>query len=222
MLQGNSVNIISVDQFRALAPEVDLTSYSGTTTISGMISAASSAVGNYLGYNPVAEDITDELAVGRVTTDGNLVIFPQKIPIISVSSMSLQNGATSLAIALTNSTGTNKYNIPYHKRSLSYPTYEITLQGTPIFTDFYSLRGRSFYTKLSYRGGFEAYAIPADIQLAVALYVKDLISQTSSSGGATRISQGGISLDFGAPEKTGKSSLILQAERLLNPYRSIN
>lgn len=212
------VNIISQDQFASFAPEVDLSQYNAPT-ISGMIGMASAMVSRYLQYNPVAETITNEVKNGIIGTQGDLIIYPAKVPIISVTGISIFKGATSIALNLLDGNGTPKYNIDYLARSLRFPFAEITLQGTPIFTNFYSLRGTQFFTKFSYRAGFEAYAIPADIQLATVLYMREILMRRYNTVGAQEVRQGG--LDFKFSLTTSKSDLVMDAERLLNPYRRI-
>lgn len=211
-------NIISPAQFASFAPEVDTQKYDAPT-ISGMISQASRMVSSYLQFTPIAEDITDEVKEAGITPNGDLMIFPAKVPIVSVSAIKLYKGATTININLLDGAGNTKYNIDFNKRHIRYPFSEITLQGTPIFTNFYSLRGTHFYIKLSYRGGFEPYAIPADIQLATVLYVREILSRQSNPIGATELRQGGVAFKFSSTND--KSDLIRDAERLLNPYRRI-
>lgn len=217
-MYGTNVNIISVSDFQAYAPEIDVSQYSAPT-MSGIITQASSMVANYLQYTPVAEDITNELKEAFISTDGDLLVYPAKLPIISVSSLKIAKGATELAITLTETDGTAKYNVDFARRNLRFPWGEVVLQGTAVFNDFYSLRGQQFYTKMSYRGGWEAYAIPDDIKLATILYTRELISKRNNTSGAQSITQGGISLRFS--DRTEKSDLVKDAERLLGPYRRI-
>lgn len=214
---GTNVNIISTAQFQQFAPDADISQYNDPT-VSGIISQASQIVADYLEYTPVAEALVDEQASGIITTDGDLVIYPNKIPIIEVTGLFIAKGATSIAITLTNSSGTPKYNLDYTNRYIRYPYGEITLQGVPIFTNFYSLRGTQFYTRLSYRAGFEPYNMPPSIIQATILIVRDILAKKYNQSGATKIQQGGISLEF-SQFNAGESALMKEAKRLLGPYR---
>lgn len=212
------LNLITVAELALYAPDLDTSRYDATT-ISGLISGGSKMATDFLQFTPLAEDIANELKEAKITTDGDLLIFPAKIPIISISSLSISKGSTDISVTLTNSAGDPKYNIDYNRRHVRFPYGEITLSGVPIFTDFYALKSTQFYTKMSYRGGFEVSALPMPIKQAVVLYMREQITRSFNSSGATRISQGGISLEFA--QKEGKSDLVRDAERLLAPYRRI-
>lgn len=215
----NSLNIITTNEFGEFAPEIDTSQYSDPT-LSGIISQASGMVDEYLGYSPYAEDITDELKNGMVSIEGDIVIFPQKIPVISVSSIKIAKGSSSWDIDLTlTESGNAKYNIDYTKRNIRFPYASLSLQSASVFSNVFALRGSQFYTKTSYRGGYEPSDLPSPIKLATVLFARDILSRSQNTSGAKRISQGGISLEFS--ERDGKSDLIIDAERILRPYRRI-
>lgn len=211
-------NLITIAEFQAEAPEVDLARYT-TETISGMITKASKMVSDYLLYTPLQETITDETKQARITSEGDLLIYPEKIPVASVSSIALFKGATSISLTLTDGSGNNKYNIDVTQRTIRYPWGEITLQGVPIFTDFYALRGTHFYTKITYVGGYTSANLPPTIKKATMLYLRDLLSRAQNTAGAKKISQGGITMEW--MQKEGKSDLVEDAERMLRNYRRI-
>lgn len=213
------INIITTTEFAQMAPEISTSQYTDAT-VSGFISMASQMVTDYLGFSPFAEDIVDEVKDGRITTEGDLLIYPNKIPVISVSAIKLAKGSSSgdVSITLTES-GNAKYNIDYTKRTIRFPYSGLTLQGNLIFTNIFNLRGVQFFTKISYRGGFEVAELPQTIKLATVLFTRDILARSMNTSGAKRISQGGISLEYF--EKDGKSDLTIDAERLLRPYRRI-
>jgi hypothetical protein len=107
----NAAPYLSVQNFKDNNPELDFTSYPDPT-ISGMIVRASASVDNFLHYSLSVENITDEVSEAYATTDGNLRIFPRKIPIISVSEIELKLGTYSTSLSLTDSAGTARYDIP--------------------------------------------------------------------------------------------------------------
>lgn len=226
MFTGTNYNLITIADFKAIAPEVDLTQYSDPT-ISGMISSASQRVADYLQYSPLAEDITNELKTANITTDGDLVISPQKLPIKTVASISIKKGATQVDLQITNGQSVPRYNIDYNRRKILFPFGEITLTGFPVFTNTYALRGHQFYAQYTYRAGYDPSELPQTIKDAVVLFMRDGLTDRYNTTGATRIQQGGISLDYGSQSNNsngrnaGRSKMVVEAERLLNPYRRI-
>lgn len=211
-------NLITIDEFKAYAPEIDVSSFSDPT-LSGFISMASLQVSDYLEYTPLQETITDEVKNATITSEGDLLIFPNKLPIQSLSSLKIFKGATEVEITLLSGNGLPKYNIDFTKRNLRYPAGELTLQGVPIFTNFYALRGSQFFTKITYVGGYLNSDLPETMKLATSYYVRELLSRRMNTSGAIEISQGGIRLKFA--ERDGKSDLVKDAERLLAPYRRL-
>lgn len=212
-------NIVTVEDFQLLAPEVDLTKFSAPT-ISGVLSWASKQVSDYLEYTPLAEDIVAEIGLGRVTTDGDLYIYPQKIPIVRVDAIGLTKGTTTIALTLQ-ANGLDKFNIDYNKRHIKFPAAEIAFNASPVVLDFYSLRYSNFYVKLSYRAGWEPSEIPGSIKQAAVLFAKDYFSGQHNQSGANRITQGALTLEFSNAQTgvTTESKLSTDAKRLLRPYR---
>lgn len=211
-------NIITVTEFGDYAPEIDTTKFDAPT-VSGFVSAASRMASDYLGYSPYAEDIVNEVKNGMVDNQGDLIIFPEKKPIQSVSAIAIVKGTTEITLSLT-SGANNRYNIDFTQRHIRYPYSEISVYGTNYLSDFYSLRGSQFYTKISYRGGWEVSQLPAPIKHAVVLLTKDLFYGQHNAMGVTRLSQGQVSFDFGLSSKE-VSPNVKAARQLLNPYRAI-
>lgn len=214
------VNLITTADFQAYAPEVDISQYT-EPTLSGMISQASAMVSDYLDYSPVLETITDESKKGMVTTDGDLLIFPNKLPVQSVSSIGVYKGTTTVSITLTDSAGNNRYNIDYTKRNVRVPWGEVAITGNPVFNNFFQLRGLEFYTKMTYQGGWAYSELPRAIKQATILYVRDIISRKYNPQGASRISQGAITIEFAQRKDGSTSDLVSDAQKLLQTYRRI-
>lgn len=215
MVQYTVHPIITAAEFASYAPEVDTSNYD-PATISGMINKASQIVADFLDYPPIAQDITDETVNGRVSPRGDLLVFPTVIPIQSVSSLKIVRGSTQLEVIITDQNNNTRYNIDYQKRKLTYPFEEMTLSGTVAFIDFFSLKNSQFYTKLSYRGGFETSQVPESIKEATLLVLRQLFSFKFNPSGASEISQGGISLKYSMGKNT--SVFLKQAKSLLAPY----
>lgn len=214
MTDNNLVTVTEIGQF---APEIDTSKYDAPT-VSGFISAASKIVADYLEYTPLAEVIVDELKKGMITNEGDLLIFPAKIPVASVSAISLVKGSETVDLTLQTG-GIDRFNIDYTGRNVRLPYGEFISSGSVILTDLYSLRNTHFYTKMTYRGGWEPSDLPGSIKQATILIVKDLMSGQYNAMGASRISQGSLSFEFRTSK--GASTLNKQADRMLNPYRRI-
>lgn len=212
-------NLITIDEFKAYAPEVDLTQYDDPT-ISGMISQASKMSSDYLLYTPILESISAEVTDSHVTTEGDLIIYTQKLPIVSVSEVKIMKGTTEVGLGLTNSAGELRYNIDYAKRYIRYPYGEVSLEGDFLFTNFYSLRGNQFYTKTTYTAGWSFEELPVSIKQATSLFMRNILSRRMNTSGAKRITQGGITMEYW-DRKDSKSDLEVDAYRLLQPYRRI-
>lgn len=213
-----NLNLITVTDFQNYAPEVDITQYSNAT-VSGMINQASQIASDILQYTPLAEDIVAEIGEGRITTEGDLIIFPAKVPVQSVASISLKKGTTEVNLTLTDGAGNNRFNLDWQKRNIRYPNYEFSTNSAGLLTNFWSLRGTQFYYKMNYRGGFEVSELPSSITQAVILIVRDIIAQRANATGADSISQGGISFTYGG--QGGESVFMKQAKKILGDYRRI-
>jgi len=199
------MNYISVDEFKNWNPEMDFSAY-GNVTISGMISRASKWVDGYLGYDLQIEDITDEKAETIISPDGDILIFPRKFPIHSVSKLEIFLGTYSTELSLQDSNGNNKYVIPSNQRYILYPYYAINIEG--------KMRLRKYFTKISYRAGYET--IPDDIKDAVNLITKDIFNRQTNPMLLSSTSQGGITMSFRGGEE---SDYIKQAKVILDRYK---
>jgi hypothetical protein len=159
-----------------------------------------------------------------VDVDGNMVVFPAKCPVNSLSSVNIVWGAESLSLNLTDGAGNNMYDIlkdekGFQSRVVWQATGVGLVQGTTIVSDLLSLRGSKVFTKLSYNAGYASVNdIPDSIKEATGLYVADMLRKRTNPTGASRIRQGGIDISY---DRGGKSDLVTEAERLLQPYKRI-
>lgn len=218
-IAGNvTANYISVNELHTYAPEV-YTSISGTyseTTLSGMIGRASAMVDSYLGYTLPVEVLTEKIE-GMVDSDGNLVVYTRKRPIAAVSAISIKKGNDEINLTLEDA-GQQKYDIPEPKVRIVYPNAELSTSSVSTIANFYELRTTPFFTETTYTAGFET--IPDDIKEATTLFVREILSRRSNTVGASRISQGGISISYESRGGT-KSDLVSDAENILSPYRRL-
>lgn len=216
-------NLVTVSELKVLAPELNLSRYDDPT-ISGMITAASKMATDYLEYTPYAEEIVNELSNGMITSDGDLLVFFRKPPLIALRNIAITRGTNTVTLSLTgvDQTGAivTRYNTDYTQRYVRYPYEQVTLQGSPILLNFLSLRGAQFYTTINYRGGFEVGSLPQSIKMAVVMYLRDLFSFQFNTMGADRMMQGSMRIEY--LDKSGQSKLIRAAEKLLGPYRRMS
>jgi len=141
----NEANYITVEEFKDWNPEIDFGQYADTT-ISGMIKRASKRIDTYLGYSLKIETLSDEqIETAAVSSDGDLLIFPRKIPIVSISAIKLKLGSYESSLDLTDGNGNAMYDIPEPRHYILYPYQEIQLTGKVSIRNFYDLRQKTFF-----------------------------------------------------------------------------
>lgn len=211
------MNYITVDYLKQRNPTIDTSLYSDTT-LSGMIGSASAWVDSFLGYTLQIEVISAEKADGIVDSDGNLVIYPRKRPIVSISSITLVKGVDAISLDLTDGTN-NKYDIPTTADRILYPNRSLAFNSVTFIRSLYQLRESNFFSKLDYIAGYQS-EIPLDIQEAVMLMTRDQIARSMNITGAESISQGGISISYGGNSQ-GRSDNQRDAETILHTYKRL-
>lgn len=208
-------NYISIQYLRDNVPTLDLAQYSDTT-ISGMIGRASKMVDNFVEYSLDIEDIVDEKTSLVATSSGDIVVYPRKMPVESVSSLSMSYGVTQIDFSITQN-GDSVLEIPASKDRVVYPYNAFALTGTLQLTSALDLRMLENATAvMSYRAGFTD--IPEDIKEAVLLYLIDMFAKRVNVSDAHKITQGAISVEY-SNNARGKSDKILDAETILMPYK---
>lgn len=214
----NTANYITVTEFQDFNPELDFTNYTNAT-ISGMISRASQEVDDYLEYSLGVEEISNEKSECVISNNGNLMIYTKKMPIISVSSISLKLGTTSLNLSLTDSSGNDRYDIPTRARYILYPYQELAITGAFSIRNFYQLRNAEIFTKVSYRAGYTT--IPHSIKDAVNLWTKEIFTRQSNPMDIKSSSQGAVNVSFRDKDERGDGSFIKQAKTILQDYKKV-
>lgn len=210
-------NYITVDEFTNFNPGIDTSRYT-TTTISGMISRASSWIDNYLGYSLQAEPIVGEVSEGIIDSYGDLVVFPKKIPVISVQGIRITRGTNFIDLNLVDVNNTSRINLADEAKYIVYPREEFSFQGASIIVNFYELRGTPFSVDLDYTAGWNT--IPDDLKDACNLITRDQFARSANPLGASRIQQGAVSYAFdnGSRGSDGDSDNIRDAKQILNNY----
>lgn len=192
------------------------------TQIDTWISAAERRVNQYTGYTTASgmlmEQITGEVAESRVDGDLNLVIFPRKNPIASVSSLQIKKGSYAITLSLTNSSGDARYAIPDPGNMIVYPNYEVTQTATSalFIRNFVDIKFSRFFTKLDYIAGYNP--LPEDVQYATTLIAADIFMKQSNKEGLVSVTQGRLSKRW-SDNKDGKSDFIRDAEYVLANYK---
>lgn len=192
------------------------------TQIDTWISAAERRVNQFTGYTTASgmlmEQITSEFTETRVDGDLNLVIFPRKYPIDSISKLNIRKGSYSVTLSLVNSLGVNRYAIPEPKQMIVYPNYEITQTATSalFIRNFVDIKFSRFFCELDYIAGYAE--IPEDVQYATTLIAADIFMRQANKEGLVSVTQGRISKRW-SERKDGKSDLIVDAETMLANYK---
>ena len=187
------------------------------------VAAAEEHVNKYIGYTTASgvlkEAITNENAAGRVDTDGSLVIFPRKIPIVSLEGITLLRGTTTIDLELENGDGDKRYNLPPASDYILFPGDELSISGSSTLTSFYSLRSTKFFSRIDYTAGFDP--IPADIRMATVNLTSDMVMRHANKEGLESITQGRVSKRWRQRyfNDFGESDFILDADKLLDHYR---
>lgn len=210
----NAANYITVTEFQNMNPEVDFSNYNDTT-ISGMIKSASAGMDNFLNYSLGIETITDEKNEAIVDSEGNLRVFVRKMPVQSVSALQLKLGTVSLDLQLTTG-GTDRYEIPTRGSYVLYPFQEVALTGTFSVRNFYQMRGRTIYTKMTYVAGYAT--IPQDIKDACNLWTKDIFIRQANPMDIKGTNQGAIGMSF---KDDKESKWLTQAKEILFKYQGV-
>jgi len=184
------------------------------------ISAAEIYAEGFTGFTTVSgfwnEAITGELLESRVDGDGNLVIYPRKRPVNSVSKIELWKGSDSMTLSLTDGANT-RYIIPAQNNCIIYPNHELTISSSSYsINNFYNIKYSRWYTKVDYIAGYST--IPKDITMAVTLIASDYFMRHANKEGLVSMTQGRISKRW-SERKDGKSDLVVQAEDILLGYK---
>lgn len=205
--------------------ETDLENYlmmdiddSFSPQISDWIATAEQQINKFLGYTTASgilrEQITGEVIDGRVSSDFDLVIFPGKVPVVSVESVTLFKGTTELSLSLLDGSDT-RYNISPNSDYVLFPESELDLTGTMLIHSFADLKYQKFFVKMNYTAGF--LTVPADIRQACVNITADMIMRHANKEGLESITQGRVTKRWAT--RGGESDFVQDAYKLLRPYR---
>jgi len=153
-----------------------------------------------------------------VDGDLNLVVYPRKRPINSISALSLWKGSNSFDLTLTDSDGNTKYIKPVQNNCIVYPSYELEISSTSYsIQSFAAIKYSRFYTKMSYIAGYTT--IPKDIQLATTMIAADYFMRQANKEGLVAITQGRVMKRWAERRAGEKSPFVADAENILQRYK---
>jgi hypothetical protein len=203
-------DVIDIENF--LLTEIDSTF---EPQVLDWVSTAEQKINRYLGYTTASgifmEQISGELTDVRVNTIGDLMVFPKKIPINSISGLSIVKGSDSISMTLEDDSGTDKYTISPNSDYIIYPSGELET-----YSSFHNLKYSKGYAKLNYIAGYDT--VPGDIRQAAVNLVSDIVMRHSNKEGLESITQGRVTKRYWA-RTDGHSDFYLDAMDLLRPYR---
>ena len=208
-------NYITTSEFQTMNPDIDFSNIPAAT-ISGMISRGSRLVDNYLNYSLALETIAGEKSQAVINSDGDLVLFPQKLPIQSLQSAVIKKGSYSMNLILNDGAGNPVYDIVGQR--IIFPFQQMQTTGTFSIRNFYQLRERLFWTLISYTAGYDT--IPDDLKDACNLMTKDIWARQANPIGIKKMTQGAISMEYS--QKDGDSDMVTDAKSILDNYARRN
>lgn len=206
------MNLITNAELAAYAPDLDTSSFDATT-ISGMISRASSRINKLLDVDGLfTASVTAETGEAVINNKGELIISFRRRPVAvgDISAIRLKSIGVSQALDLVGADGQPTYFIPSPGNYMVMPSNYLSGVGL----GYLSHRTTDLFYEIDYSGGFgtDVSSIPGDIKEAATLMLRD---QLYNPGGIKSFSQGSYSESL---SDSGKSQFISQARELLQDY----
>jgi len=188
------------------------------------IPAVEKMINNYCfqpnGFEEVT--ITREKVQGLVSSDGELYLVAKNKPINTLTEVQIGKGTSFTTLSLTDNDSNTRYDLTPTSHII-FPNQEISLTGTFTISNFWDLRFKRFWAKLSYTTGFET--LPADLVHAATLLLAHIYRKgqddIGNKSGLRALSQGQIRYDYLVSTKDAEDELIKEAKSLINHYRNM-
>jgi hypothetical protein len=216
-----TTNFVTVEEFKEQSVGVDLSRYTDTT-ISGMLTRATAKAESFLNYTLPIETIVNEKKEGVIDINRDFVISTDKMPVRSLSSLTVQKGTFTSTVSLTDGSGNNRYDIPSTGNIIFFQADAITFDSISLI-NVEALRYERFFTQITYEAGYHMYDRPQDIVDAIVLIAQDEVARAQNQAGASELRQGGVTIKYANQTRkdTHKSDKILDAEAILTPYQRL-
>lgn len=210
-------NLIDNSYISNNAPEMDLSLYS-TTTVSGIITQASQNVRNYCQVDGFLQStVISERDRAHINSAGDLIISFRRRPVNQGDVTGIRLRTVSVNQSLTlQSGGMDIYFIGRPNTWLSYPSNYLISFGRGLM----ALRGANLFYEVDYVGGYTQsfvsgyQTVPADLQEATLLFVRDIMAKRYNPAGLDMMRQG--SMQIMTRRTNALSQFVEQARDLLD------
>ena len=194
------------------APELDLSQYAATT-VSGIITQASTNVSNYCQVDGwLQQTVTSERERAHINSSGDLIISFRRRPVVqgTVTGVRLRTVSVNQSLTLNDGQTGDIYFIPRPGTYMVYPSNYLISFGRGLI----ALRGANLFYEVDYTGGYAPGAVPADLQEATMLYVRDILAKRYNPTGMDMFRQG--SMQSMTRRTNGLTQFVEQARDILD------
>ncbi len=214
-----TINFVSVAEFKSASVGLDLSKYTDTT-ISGVLTRSTAKAEKFLGYTLPKETITNEKTEGQINPDRDFVVAPKKIPVSSLSALTIRKGTFQATVTLVDGNNRNRFDI-VDRGDLIYVNGDVVTLDSVSIISLNSLRNTTFFTEITYVAGYDMFDRPQDIVDAIILLAQDEVARSLNVSGAAEIRQGAVTIKYADQTKreTHKSDKVLDAEAILTLYK---
>ena len=214
-----TTNFVSVAEFQTASVGLDLSKYN-PVTLSGVLTRATAKAEKFLGYTLPKETITNEETEGQIDQNRDIIIAPKKIPVQSISALTIVKGTFTATVNLQDGSGADRFNIPDRGHLIFVNGDVVTFDSISIIS-LEALRQTTFFTRTSYVAGYDMFDRPQDIVDAIILMAQDEVARGLNTAGAAEIRQGAVTIKYAnqTRKETHKSDKVLDAEAILTLYK---
>jgi hypothetical protein len=172
------------------------------------------SISNVSGFD--LQTVTAESDRALISNNGELSIWVERKPIVTLSAIRLVKGGFSSAMTLSQGS-TNYYQIPQPQSRVVFPNLFLTMTGTYMAggsTNLLSLRGANMFYEIDYIGGWTRANCPPDLAEAITLLTRHVLNTRNNPKGVYSFKQGSYEEVYYRSNYT-KSALVEEAESIL-------